>query len=71
MTGRYKAHGVEAEFEPGSRRTVLKNLLGIRTVRAMGQRESEALLTATLQLIDETPVDKQFSSDDLCRMHTL
>lgn len=71
MMSRYKAHGVEAEFEPGSRGRVLKNLLGIRSVREMGQRESEALLAVTQQLIDEIPIDKRFSSGDLRRMHRL
>ncbi|MGD9728758.1 MAG: Fic/DOC family protein [Nitrospiraceae bacterium] len=71
MMSRYKAHGIEAEFEPGSRGRVLKNLLGIRFVREMGQRESEALLAVTLRLIDEIPVDRRFTSDDIRRMHSL
>ena len=71
MMSRYKAYGVQAEFEPGSRGRVLKNLLGIRSVREMGQRESEALLAVTLRLIDEIPVDRRFTSDDIRRMHSL
>lgn len=71
MVSRYKAHGAEGEFEPGSRGRVLKNLLGIRSVREMGQCESEALLAVTLQLIDEVPVDRRFTSGDLRRMHRL
>lgn len=71
MVNRYQAQGVEAEFEPGSRRRVLRNLQGIRLVREMGQRESEALLAVTQRLIDETPVDKRFTADDIRRIHRL
>ena len=35
---RYKARGVEAELEPGSRGRVLRNLAGIRSVRNMERR---------------------------------
>jgi cell filamentation protein len=48
---------------------VLRNLLGIRSVRQMAQRESEALLAATQQLIDETRVDRRFTAQDIRRMH--
>ncbi len=68
---RYAAEGVEAEFEPGSRGRVLRNRLGIHSVRGMASEESERLLAATERLIDETEVDQRFTSDDLCRMHRL
>lgn len=67
--GRYQPQGVEAQYEPGSRGRVLRNRLGIRSVRQMAQRESEALLAATQRLIDETPVDKQFRAGDIRQMH--
>lgn len=66
---RYEAHGVEAEYEPGSRGRVLRNLAGVRSVREMARRESECLVAATEQLIDETDVDQRFSAEDICRMH--
>ena len=69
--GRYKAQGVEAEFEPGSRGRVLRNLASIRSVREMGRRESEALLAATERLIDETAVEQRFTAEDICNMHRL
>jgi cell filamentation protein len=69
MPNRYRAEGAEAEFEPGSRGRVLRNLLGIRSAREMVRRESEALLAATQQLIDDTDVDQRFVADDVCRMH--
>ena len=70
-TGRYAAGGPEAEFEPGSRGRVLRNLLGIRSVREIERRETEALFSVTQRLIDETHVDQRFTADDICRMHRL
>lgn len=66
---RYKARGVEAKFEPGSRSRVLRNLIRVRSSREMAKRESEALLAATQRLIDEIRVDQRFTADDICRMH--
>jgi len=66
---RYRAEGIEAQYEPGSRGRVLRNRLGIRSVRQMAMRESEALLAATQQLIDETRVDQRFTAPDIQRMH--
>jgi cell filamentation protein len=66
---RYEAKGPEAEFEPGSRHRVLRNLLGARSVRDMERVESEALLVATGRLIDETAEDKQFSAEDVRPFH--
>ena len=69
MTDRYTAQGPEAEFEPGSRGRVLRNLPGIRSVREMDRRETEALLSATQRLIDETRSEQRFTADDICRAH--
>ena len=69
--GRYRARGSEAESEPGSGGRVLRNKLSIRSVRAMGQRESEALLAATQRLIDETDRDHRFTAEDIRHMHRL
>ncbi|MGQ0579871.1 MAG: Fic/DOC family protein [Betaproteobacteria bacterium] len=70
-TGRYAAQGPEAEFEPGSRGRVLRNLLGISSVRKMEQRETEALFHATQVLIDETRLDQRFTADDIRGFHKL
>jgi hypothetical protein len=51
MAERYKAEGPDAEFEPGSRGRVLRNRLGIKSVREMERKESDALLSATQQMI--------------------
>jgi cell filamentation protein len=68
---RYKARGVEAAFEPGSRGRVLRNLAGIRSVRDMARQESEVLLATTERLIDETAVEQRFTAEDICRMHRI
>lgn len=69
--GRYKAEGLEAEFEPGSRGRVLRNRLGIRSARTMAEIESAALVTATQKMIDDTRVDQRFTARDIRRMHRL
>ena len=48
MATRYATdHLVEAQFEPGSRGRVLRNLLGIRGKRQMDAREALQLEAAT------------------------
>jgi cell filamentation protein len=69
MADRYAATGAEAEFEPGSRRRVLRNLLGIRSVRAMERAESEALLAATRRAIEETDADQRLTAGHIRRLH--
>ena len=59
MAGRYDAEGPEAESEPGSRGRVLRNRVGITSVREIERRESEALLEATQATIDETRIDQR------------
>jgi cell filamentation protein len=69
MAGRYQPEGPEAEFEVGSRGRVLRNRLGIKSVRQIQGKESEALLAAAEQFVDETLLDHQFTPDDIRRMH--
>lgn len=68
---RYEAPGIEAQFEPGSRRRVLRNRLGIRSVREMQRRESDALLATTERLIDQVAEDKRFVADDIREFHRM
>ena len=68
---RYRVQGAEVESEPGSRGRVLRNLPGIKSVREMARRESEALLAGTERLIDETDRGHRFTSEDICHMHRL
>lgn len=69
--GRYEAHGIEAEFEPGSRGRVLRNLAGIRSVREMDRQEYAALRAVTDRMIDKTMTDQRFDAEDVRRMHRL
>ena len=68
--GRYDVSGsIEAQFEPGSNDTVLKNKLGITDSVKMDKVEAEALIKATDALFHEYDADHQFSADDICHMH--
>ncbi|MBI3043110.1 MAG: Fic family protein [Betaproteobacteria bacterium] len=68
-SGRYAARGPEAEFEPGSRGRVLRNLLGIRSVREMARAESRLLLEAQERLVKMISPDHRFTADDIREMH--
>jgi hypothetical protein len=63
--GRYDASGVEAEFEPGSRRRVLRNHLGIRRARDMEFAESRALRVAQLAFIERFGPEHRFTAHQL------
>jgi len=67
--GRYAAHGPEAEFEPGSRGRVLKNLLGIKTKREMARAEALALARAMDKLVRTYSGDHRFVASDICEFH--
>lgn len=68
--GRYDvSDSIEAQFEPGSNDTVLKNNLGISNTGQMDKAEASALIKATDALFHEYDADHQFSADDICHMH--
>ena len=70
MVTRYATdHLVEAQFEPGSRGRVLKNLLGIRGKRQMDAREALHLAAATDWAIRHVAADQRFTASDICRWH--
>lgn len=54
------AHLIENQFEPGSRGRVLKNKVGITSVRVMVKREREAQLQALEKLTDIYQSDRCF-----------
>jgi cell filamentation protein len=69
-TGRYDTSGlVEGQFEPGSQRRVLRNLIGIKRKREMDAIESAELLRTTEQLIQLYDSDHRFSAEDLRTIH--
>lgn len=66
---RYDPKGVEAEFELGSRRRVLRNRLGITRVRDIQLAESQALQLAQREVINAFSDDHGFTVSDVCQMH--
>lgn len=71
MSGKYVATGPEAEFEPGSRGRVLRNLLGITRVRDMNEAESQALVLAQEAALDRFGPEHRFTADDICALPRL
>ena len=69
--GKYDPTGLESEFEPGSSGRVLRNKLGIKRVREMGETETEKLYLALYKLEDEYDKDHTFTSEDIRSMHRL
>ncbi len=61
--------GVEGEFQPGSRRRVLRNRLGITSKQAMDLAEFDALIEAQSRYLDLVKDDTVFSARMLCQMH--
>jgi cell filamentation protein len=71
VSHKYEATGPEAEFEPGSRGRVLRNLLGITRVRDMNEAESQALELAQEAALDRYGPDHRFTAADICALHRL
>lgn len=70
MVTRYDIdHLEEAQFEPGSRGRVSRNLLGIRRKREMDALESDKLIEATDWAIRHYSADNRFTAADICRLH--
>jgi len=68
--GRYDVSGlVEAQYEPGSKDTILRNLLGIIDLDEMDRVEVRALAKATDILIREYDQEHQFCAADICHFH--
>ncbi len=69
---RYDTSGlIEGQIEPGSGGRVLKNLLGIKRKREIGQVETTELLRAQDELVDIYGKDHRFTADDIRRMHAI
>lgn len=72
MADRYETrHLAEVRFEPGSRRRVLKNLLGIKTKREMDRAEALALARATDAAIRSYDSGHRFTADDIRSLHKI
>jgi len=71
IADRYDVSGlVEAQFEPRSRRRVLRNLLGIKSKREMDRKEAQEQLRALHELIKIYEKNHRFTAADICRIHT-
>lgn len=70
MTRKYDVSG-DTQFEPGSRRLVLKNLMGIKTKRAMDEVENVALKQAEDYLFGLYGAGHRFTDNDICDMHKI
>jgi len=69
---RYDVSGlVEAQFEPGSKKKVLKNLLGIKTKRKMDRLEAKALEQLEDFLVRKLDKNHQFQMRDISEMHRI
>ncbi len=68
---RYAPSGAEAEFQPGSRRRVLRNLVGIRKVGEMNAAETRALLEAADWAVQTYSVGHGFTAEDLRQLHRI
>lgn len=64
--GRYDVSDLpEAQFEPGSKGRVLKNLLGITDQRQIERTESELLANIVATLLQTTKKDHRFTARDI------
>jgi cell filamentation protein len=70
--GRYDISALdEAQFEPGSRGRVLKNLLGIKNKRQMDKVEAREQLRALDELVKIYGPSHRFTSSDICKIHRI
>ena len=61
----------ENQFEPGSRRRVLKNLLSVTSKREMDRMEGREQVRVLEELTGLYDGDHRFTAADICRMHRL
>ncbi len=70
--GKYDTSGLpEAQFEPGSRRRVLKNLRGITSKREMDAAEAQGQLHALRELMTVYGAHRRFTAADVCNIHKM
>lgn len=69
---KYDASGLnEAQFEPGSGKRVLKNLLGIKSKRAMDKIEAAAYMMAIKESAKIYDKGHRFTLKDICKIHKI
>ncbi len=62
---------VEAQYEPGSRNRVLKNLPGIKKKIEMDSMEALALKQAEEEIINTYGANHRFNTSDICKIHKI
>jgi cell filamentation protein len=71
-TSRYDVSGlIEAQYQPGSRGRVLRNLMGITRRREMDEAEAREQRRALEELLSGYTSDHRFKAADICRMHKI
>ena len=66
---RYRDTGIEGEWQPGSRKRVLRNLKGIRLKTEMDRQEADALLVAEKRYFGIITDETVFTTELICKMH--
>jgi cell filamentation protein len=71
-TDRYDVSGlIEAQYQPGSRGRVLRNLLGISGKRVMDETEAREQKRALKDILSVYRLNHRFKAVDICRMHKM
>ncbi len=65
------SHLIEDQYEPGSRGRILKNKLGIKSIRVMHRVEKDYQIKAIERLTDLFAAGHRFKAKDICKMHKL
>jgi len=72
MGKKYDVSGLsEAQYEPGSRQLVIKNMLGIKKKSEMDRLEAVALKQAEDALVRKYGASHCFTAKNICQMHKL
>ncbi len=68
-SSRYRETGIEGEWQPGSRKRVLRNLQSIRLKTEMDRAEADALERAENRCFEIITDETVFTADLICQMH--
>jgi cell filamentation protein len=62
---------IEAQYQPGSRGRVLKNVLGITGKRVMDETEAREQKRALQDVLSSCSLHHRFKASDICQMHKI
>jgi cell filamentation protein len=69
-SGRYETSKlIEDQYEPGTRKSILKNLLGIRKKREMDRIEAAEQLRTLNEQVNTIGKNHRFTTKDICKIH--